>query len=384
MSSIIKHQKTVALVIGIFAAVVATSALVSYWTGSARAGGLPTINPLYYSGFLTDATGKPLTGKRFIGVVLWDAATGGKQKCTTVPTAMNLKLGRFRLSLDKTCVAVIQDISDLWVEVVVDGTSMGRTKIGAVPYVATIPDTFKVSGDATFTVHSNTDTPAKGKKMLALKTGKTIPGEVFSVDNQGQIGIGTTKQVCKLHIESKGAGEHFQIRNGSHRRVDMGETAGGQGYLEVRGSSDALNIRLDGTGASYLNGGKVGVGTNAPAEPLHVNGNIRVTASAAKIGAGNGGVVKPFSVKASTTPMKIADIGHGGLFLISGTYCGTKGIDQFSDLVWCAYNNEPVVLQSATVAHSPPKRTYKKQGGYSLLISLSAGKCDVFGMALIN
>ena len=189
MNTIIKHRKTFALVVGLFAAVIATSTLVSYLATPARAGGLPTIDPLFYSGFLTDKAGKPLTGKKFIGVVLWDAATSGKQKCTTVPTAMNLVQGRFRLALNKSCVAIIQDNSELWVEVVVDGTSMGRTKIGAVPYVATIPDTLKVSGDASFTIHSNTDKATPGSKMLALKTGEKIPKEVFTVNNEGSVSL---------------------------------------------------------------------------------------------------------------------------------------------------------------------------------------------------
>jgi len=216
MSTIIKHRKSVALAIGLFAAVIATSALVSYWTGSARAGGLPTTNPLFYSGFLTDKTGKPLTGKKFIGVVLWDAATGGKQKCTTVPAAMTLVQGRFRLALNTTCVTVIQDNTELWVEVVVDGTSMGRTKIGAVPFVATIPDTLKVSGDAAFTVHSNTDTPGKGKKMLVLKTGAKKQKEVFSVDNEGKVGIGTTIPEAKLEIDGGQSGLRISLHKSTH------------------------------------------------------------------------------------------------------------------------------------------------------------------------
>ncbi len=134
MKKIKIHRRAILVSIGMFCSVIATSALVSYWTGSARAGGIPTSNPLYYSGLLTDKTGKVLTGSKAISVVLWNAVTAGNKKCTTAAKTTNLVQGRFRVALDKTCIKAVQDNSDLWVEVVVDGTSMGRTKIGAVPY----------------------------------------------------------------------------------------------------------------------------------------------------------------------------------------------------------------------------------------------------------
>ncbi len=134
MSTIFKHRKTLALVLGLFAAVVATSALVGYWASAARAGGIPTTDPLFYSGLLTDKTGVALSGKKAVAIDLYDAATGGSKKCTTAAKSVTLVQGRFRVALDKACVEAVHDNADLWVEVIVDGTSMGRSKIGAVPY----------------------------------------------------------------------------------------------------------------------------------------------------------------------------------------------------------------------------------------------------------
>jgi len=78
-----KHRRAILVSIGMFCSVIATSALVGYLASSARAGGIPTSNPLYYSGMLTDKTGKVLTGSKSISIVLWDAATVGNKKCST-------------------------------------------------------------------------------------------------------------------------------------------------------------------------------------------------------------------------------------------------------------------------------------------------------------
>jgi formylglycine-generating enzyme required for sulfatase activity len=134
MKTLIAKRRLIALIAGLFGAVIATSALVSYWTSTARATGIPTTNPLYYSGLLEDTSGKMLTGSKSIGIDLYDALSGGNKKCSTAAAATTLTQGRFRIALDSGCVKAIQDTADLWVEVTVGGTSMGRTKIGAVPY----------------------------------------------------------------------------------------------------------------------------------------------------------------------------------------------------------------------------------------------------------
>jgi hypothetical protein len=115
------------------AAMAITSA---YIMGRARAAGVPTMPPLMtYSGTLTDTGGTSLTGQKNIQIQLWDREIGGTTPvCIAPSTSQTLFAGGFQVPLPETCAAAVHATSDLWAEVLVDGTSLGRTKIGAVPF----------------------------------------------------------------------------------------------------------------------------------------------------------------------------------------------------------------------------------------------------------
>ena len=134
MKTIKKHRLVIGLFCGLSCAVIFAGALAGYLAGTAGAAGIPTTDPLFYSGTLTDTGGKLFSGSKPIGVDLWSAKTGGSKLCSTVAKTVTMTQGRFRVALSKTCVAAIKQNPDLWVEATVDGTSMGRAKIGAVPY----------------------------------------------------------------------------------------------------------------------------------------------------------------------------------------------------------------------------------------------------------
>jgi hypothetical protein len=105
-----------------------------YFVSRARAGGIPAAQALTYSGVLTDASGTPLVGSKSILVQLYDQATGGTAQCTIGPTVVTLAAGAFKVALPDTCAAAVHATPDLWVDVFVDGASVGRSKLGAVPY----------------------------------------------------------------------------------------------------------------------------------------------------------------------------------------------------------------------------------------------------------
>ncbi len=134
MKTIKKHRAIISLFLGLSCAVILAGALAGYLAGTAGASGIPTTDPLFYSGTLTDTAGKPFSGSKSMGVDLWSAKTGGTKRCTTPVKTVTVTVGRFRVALSKTCVEAIKQSPDLWVESTVDGASMGRAKIGAVPY----------------------------------------------------------------------------------------------------------------------------------------------------------------------------------------------------------------------------------------------------------
>jgi hypothetical protein len=105
-----------------------------FLAGRAWAEGIPATGALTYTGTLEDVNGVALTGAKSIEVRLWDAQTAGTQQCSAGPTSLNLVGGRFQLSLPDACTASAKAGPDRWVEVLVDAGSLGRTKLGAVPY----------------------------------------------------------------------------------------------------------------------------------------------------------------------------------------------------------------------------------------------------------
>ena len=110
---------------------------VGYFLGAARADGTPTTEPLAYAGTLMNGA-VPATGSPMIGVSLWMDATStamAMRACDTPAATRTLTSGRFRVVLDPTCVAAVHAHADLWVELTVDGTTLGpRSHLGAVPY----------------------------------------------------------------------------------------------------------------------------------------------------------------------------------------------------------------------------------------------------------
>jgi hypothetical protein len=103
---------------------------------SASAVGVPVNNPLFYSGRIVES-GTPANGTRSIIIDFWDDATStdsAHRQCETAATTTTVTNGLFRVALDPSCVTAIHSTSDMWAEITVGTVSLGRRKIGAVPF----------------------------------------------------------------------------------------------------------------------------------------------------------------------------------------------------------------------------------------------------------
>lgn len=106
----------------------------TYVVNEVRAAGVPSDSPLVYSGVL-EQDGAPVDGAFEISLVLWDADSGGNSLCETTPGSPTMvENGSFQISLDASCADAFAEHSDVWLQVVVNGDSLGRTKVNAVPY----------------------------------------------------------------------------------------------------------------------------------------------------------------------------------------------------------------------------------------------------------
>ena len=107
-----------------------------YLGSTAMADGIPQDSPMTYAGVLEDG-GSPVNGTRNFRLTVWNDPASLEfedMKCSTVTNNVSVDQGHFRIPLSNTCTSAVQDHSDLWIEVEVNGQVIGRTKLGAVPY----------------------------------------------------------------------------------------------------------------------------------------------------------------------------------------------------------------------------------------------------------
>ena len=145
---------------------------IGYLVGRARAAGIPATNAMTYGGVLTDTSGTPLTGSKNIQLTVWDAASDGTSQCSVGPAAQVLVAGGIQVTLPDACTTAVHANPDLWIEAFVDGSSLGRTKLGAVPY-AIEADHVVSAMNATNANTAATALAAGGQLATALNTLQT-------------------------------------------------------------------------------------------------------------------------------------------------------------------------------------------------------------------
>ena len=119
---------------GLIGALTALSLVGAFQLGRARADGIPTAPTMYFGATIEEA-GVPVNAMRDITVRLYDAETAGTLLCQTIAPGTAVTAGRMRVALDAACTTAVQQNPNVWSELVVGTTTIGRrSKLGAVPY----------------------------------------------------------------------------------------------------------------------------------------------------------------------------------------------------------------------------------------------------------
>jgi hypothetical protein len=210
------------LISGVLAALAVAGTVSGYLIGHARAAGAPSPQPLTYSGTLTDQSGAPLAGQRSILVALWDLAAAGNQVCATAPSSVTLAAGTFALALPDACASAAASNPNLWVEVTVDGTSLGRSKLGAVPYALEAQRSVDATGD----IHP--------KNVLAsgnIGVGTTTPAARLDVTGDVRVAFASTTNPGSITISSANSDLVGGDRNGNLHLDAISNPVDGKVYL---------------------------------------------------------------------------------------------------------------------------------------------------------
>lgn len=102
-----------------------------------RAAGVPAAGALVYTGVLETPDGVPVDGDKPIAIAVYDAETKGNKivGCETASDPLTPVVhGRFQVQLPDACLPAVHTTPDLWIQIDVEGLSLGRTKLTAVPY----------------------------------------------------------------------------------------------------------------------------------------------------------------------------------------------------------------------------------------------------------
>jgi hypothetical protein len=230
-----------------------------------------------YQGVLTNDQGQPLDGSYALTFKIYAAATGGAALWTEIHTAVPVDGGLFNVLLGGTPFpAGVFNSADRWLGITVGAASelTPRQRFTSVPWAmrATVADTalIGVGGGA------DNDWTISGSDMYSAVA--------------GNVGIGSTSPGRKLQVgNNTTANAEGMIRlgsrsgtNGSNRLWDIGvpETdavSSGIGYSfiidDTQNTTEAEFMVKFGTGY-------VGIGTTAPAAPLHIVRPVDSTADA--------------------------------------------------------------------------------------------------------
>jgi len=92
--------------------------------------------PVIFSGSLS-SNGTPMTGQHQIAINLWqanDTSSSANRVCQGTAQTIDVVAGNFQLTVDDTCVEAFAQYTQLFHELVVDGTPFPLQQIGSMPF----------------------------------------------------------------------------------------------------------------------------------------------------------------------------------------------------------------------------------------------------------
>jgi hypothetical protein len=94
--------------------------------------------PVIFTGYLSTA-GAPVSGSHDISMNLWqatDTSVASNRVCQGSIQSLDVNAGTFKLTLDAACVDAFSRYTQVWYQLVVDGTAFPLEQIGSVPFAA--------------------------------------------------------------------------------------------------------------------------------------------------------------------------------------------------------------------------------------------------------
>jgi len=156
---------------------------------------------------------------------------------------------------------------------------------------------------------------------------RTNDQDRVTIDNSGNVGIGTTSPASKLDIKDAEYGVITRNASGNIRSY-LGYISGGDdGQIYLYDSSDTLKVFLDTAGNSFFTGGNVGIGTTGPSNKLEVDGGsaeTRLRISTTGIDAKEAGIILANSSKTAFNDGIV--ISHGGGYTLFEDLVGNESM----------------------------------------------------------
>ena len=175
-----------------------------------------------------------------------------------------------------------------------------------------------------------------------------MPTERMRITSAGNVGIGTSSPTNKLVLNTSVQYDGFVLKNGTNTvGYITGNTANNDdGQLSLNSGGTNV-VTLLANGASFLNGGNVGIGTSSPSAKLHVSinaaaseiGILSKNTSTAQFAGATQALVGPSTTSSRITHYNVNSSGSEGAFAIqkgdsTGAFAATIADYLYSSDIW--------------------------------------------------